>query len=317
MTAPVIIKSTDANMPVLSGTEGSLSALIRYIAPLLGWEIMFDNGPVIVVRPQSYKGGQSLFYRIDDRASRGGIAPRTAEIRAYESLSDIDTGAGLVGPVFIHKSYTANTTANAYEICGDQYGFYIHTCRAFYSADPSKAEILSYIGFSEPVNSNASPMCVIAGAADTASMGTSYAVAASVLRASSVASVPYCFVHRSLNGANINKPVAHIHNGGPHPVTRCMGDVSAGMYQYSGDLILARPYLSDGAAYTCHSYLPGLYYPCHSFSSIASLNIDIPSGSSLVVGDNEWISAYISTQTTTADYGQGYAIIDIGGEFRP
>lgn len=316
MSAATVLTSAMAGMPVLNGTEGSLAALIRYIAPILGWSIEFDNGPVIVIRPQSYKGGQALCYRIDDRAARGGLAPRTAEIKAYESMSDINTGAGLVGTIYIQKSYTANTTANAYEICGDAYGFYIHSCKVYASALPTKAEVIAYIGFSDPILSDA-PICVMLGQSDSTSLGTGYLSACAVLRDASIASTPNCFIHKNM-AATLGVAASLIINGGPHPVNKSFSHYYNTMPAYDGNLVYGKPYCNDGSAFSFNSYLPGLYYLCHSYASINALNLHpFNVNNALSVDGKTFVTADAASQTATGSYEWGFVAIDIGEGFRP
>lgn len=168
MTVPIIINYQDPGVPTLSGTEGSLSALLRYAAPLLGWDIIYDSGLIIVIRPKSYKGGQQLYYRFDDRAARGGVAPRIAKVQAYESMSGIDTGVNLVGPTYVHKSYYTNTTAQPYRIIGDQYGMYLFMPTVYNNT--TTPTNVHYFGFSNAIFNTQVPVCIVGGSSDSAAI---------------------------------------------------------------------------------------------------------------------------------------------------
>lgn len=267
MSAATVITSSMPNVPVLSGTEGSLAVLIRYIAPILGWEIMFDNGPVIVVRPQSYKGGQSLLYRFDDRAARGGAAPMVAEVRAYESMSNINTGAGLVGPVYVHKSHTADSVARTYVIAGDQYGFYLQSNFCNSSNSPG-TPVISYIGFNIPVTDEI-PICVLfADAKDfsAAATGTGFLLNASP----ATGSVAGAYIHKNKSGT-LNTAVAvmggcfdiqghaigceYITSGWEEGNKKPLPSGSAGV----------RLKINDGKAYTLGGFLPGYSRQSYSY----------------------------------------------------
>lgn len=316
MSAATVLTSAMAGMPVLNGTEGSLSALIRYIAPMLGWSIEFDNGPVIVIKPQSYRSGQALFYRIDDRAARGGLAPRTAEVKAYESMSDINTGSGLVGTTYIQKSYTANTTANAYSIIGDEYGFYLNTCRAYSSATPTNADMLAYIGFAESIYDEI-PICVLLGQSDTTTLSASYAVACAVARVVGAVSTPNCFLHKNRSGT-LAVAAALVVNGGPHTGDKSFAFIDNAMPSYDDEFMYASPYLNDGAAYTCRAMLPGLYYPCHLYADLLPINsshnavINAP----FIVDDKAFLTILCGSQTVQTGYAWGVALIDVSQGFR-
>ena len=273
MSAATVLTSAMSGVPALSGSGGSLAALFRYIAPILGWSIEFDNGTdIIVIRPQSYRGGQALFYRIDDRAARGGAAPRVAEVRAYESMSDINTGAGLVGPAYIQKSPTADTVSCPYTVAGDAYGCFFNTA-GILSGTMRTKDFVSYIGFDIPLTGNVPKCLLMACGIDGQSSGTS------ILRAALASITGYdgLFVHRSLGGT-LNTKVAL--RGGLFDI----GGWAIGS-EYSGsnwsssykplptaDGIVAPVYYNDGAAYTIAGRLPAFSRQSKTFTGYTSVS---------------------------------------------
>ncbi|GAB3305607.1 hypothetical protein [Luteimonas notoginsengisoli] len=97
-----VYRSTDPGAPSLSGTAGSLTAFLDAILvdgygsgadvkPGLGWTRQFSgtNKRVYQNNPTS---GSGFLLRIDDSATVGNA--RHAWATCYESMSDIDTGAG-------------------------------------------------------------------------------------------------------------------------------------------------------------------------------------------------------------------------------
>ena len=200
MSAATVLTSAMSGMPALSGTGGSLAALIRHIAPILGWSIEFDNSTdIIVIKPQSYGGGQALFYRFDDRAARGGAAPRVAEVRAYESMSDINTGAGLVGPVYISKSPTNDAVTRSWHVFGDAYGFYAGTHSANTTYPDGIPVNWHYFGFVNGVV-NAVPICVMIGCGDLTG-NVDYVISGMLYATSdSTGSLSYMYAHHNIEG---------------------------------------------------------------------------------------------------------------------
>lgn len=318
MSAATVLTSAMSGMPALSGSGGSLAALFRNIASIMGWSIEFDNGTdIIVLKPQSYRGGQAIYYRINDTSDRGGIAPKAAKVQMYESMTDVNTGAGLCGTFCISKSYYSSSDPASWAVIGDQFGFYILTCMAYY-LDQKVPAVPHYLGFIELYKDSSTSVCAGLGCADSTYSGSGNLAPLFALASAETTAIENAFIHRSSGGA-LGKPVCQCFNGGTHPVGRCGGSLSAGMPPYLGELLLGRPYINDGAAYTIRGYLPGLYYPCHS-SGFSAIGLDnILSGSTLIVDDAIFIggAAETNSQYSYGSYGNGNYIFDIGVGFRP
>lgn len=162
MSSATVITNRTAGAPVLNGVEGSLYNLISYIATQFGWDVLYRAGNKIVIRPQSFMGGQPLCYRFDDRTARGGYAPRFAGVSVYETMVNIDTGSGRVlapGVKGVSKSTEASTTPYPYEVIGDAYGFYLRTVAlqdVYIDYRPANTH---YFGFLSRLG-NLHPVCV-------------------------------------------------------------------------------------------------------------------------------------------------------------
>ncbi|WP_337055056.1 hypothetical protein [Pseudoxanthomonas sp. USHLN014] len=137
---PTIYSSTDGGSPALTGQPGSLAALLDAClvsgygagssakAPL-GWTRSFTGGNVRVYRNEPVAGsGYSL--RVDDSGVIGNA--RHAFLRAYETMSGLDTG---VGPTPLAadrtdgclwpKSTEVSTAARAWWLIGNDRCFYL------------------------------------------------------------------------------------------------------------------------------------------------------------------------------------------------
>ena len=110
--------------PTLSGTVGSFRILIRDFLLDCGWSLEWEDSVAqkVVLRNSVVAGGSGCYIRIVDDGSVATYGARAAEMWLYESMSDIDTGSGacqLVAGV-VHKSATADSTARAYCLAGDE-----------------------------------------------------------------------------------------------------------------------------------------------------------------------------------------------------
>lgn len=334
MSAPIVIKSTDSGVPVLSGTEGSLAALIRYIAPLLGWSIIYDGGTVIVVQPQSYKGGQALLYRFDDRAARGGAAPRVAKVEAYESMSDINTGSGLVGPVYQAKSSTADSTSKLWRVIGDAYGFYLFTIKQTGGSliNPTNA---FYYGFANGLLPNDLPPCIMAGCDD--SVGT-YALSRLGAVGTAISTAfDFVYAHKDRSGA-LNKKCAFVSAGSlavisssaviaistSWPTNSTSPTYTKLPYPFNGQLLYYPVYMNEGVANTLLCSLPGFFGHMHRHTSLdpspilpLCISDDYLNGYGPISFDNKTFMHYSIMPIANEYQYSGAVLIDIGTEFRP
>lgn len=133
-----IYKSTDGSAPVLSGTTGSLVALLDsclvtgYGAkPAAGWTKPFTAASKAVLRPNS---GTRFFLRIQDDGPGVGTF-KEARITGYETMTDVDTGVnpfptaaqgvGGIAMVVARKSTTADATARPWVVVADSRTLYV------------------------------------------------------------------------------------------------------------------------------------------------------------------------------------------------
>lgn len=104
--SPIVYKSTDPGAPALSGSVGALTTLLDAVlvdgygtgmdakAPA-GWtrEYTATNKRVYRNNPITATG---YYLRVDDSSVLSGSNARYALLRAYESMTDVDTGTNLV-----------------------------------------------------------------------------------------------------------------------------------------------------------------------------------------------------------------------------
>lgn len=257
MAAPIVIKHTDSGVPQLSGAEGTFASILRYAAALLDWDIPFDSGTKIVLRA---KTGQRLFYRVDDRSARGGNAPYSAKIEAYESMSDIDTGSGYVGPVYCTKSDAANTDSRAWLISGD--ATYINFASNYRNSSWGVVTYGGvYCGFGDGVSvfpGITASTALLCGCSDAIYDSNTWALFSKI----EDSYYRNRYMHRDISGANINVNAQLSHNS-PFDCSLFghVGKTNLPTYPYEGNLLLSRPVL--GGLSFPQAFIPGLFNPLH------------------------------------------------------
>jgi hypothetical protein len=180
MAAFTIYRSSDGSAPTLTGETDSLCALLHACLvtgygsqSAAGWSRPFDGASKSVFRPGA---GSQFYLRVDD-AGPGAATFQEARLRAYESMSDVDTGtnpfptvAQLANGSFVRKSAAASSTARTWLLAADartlyffaQTGDVANTYFAFMFGD-----FYSYVG------SDAYNAVLIGRAAENSASGTS------------------------------------------------------------------------------------------------------------------------------------------------
>jgi hypothetical protein len=152
--ALTVFKSTDPSAPVLSGTVGSLVALLDACLvngytgkTALGWGRPFSSTNAAVYRAPS---GLQHYLQITDNGTDTNGA-RTAFGVAFETMTAFNTGTGLFPTAaqlasgsFWHKSVALDATARQWTLIGDDRTFY-------FVAKPDNASALIFppCGFGE------------------------------------------------------------------------------------------------------------------------------------------------------------------------
>lgn len=311
MAAPKVYKSTDANAPVLNVLSGSAVDLIRAICvtgygdkPPLGWVEVFSKPGVIVIRQAESAVGNRLFYRIDDTVSATWAGRRKFAIDMYESMSDVDTGIGRTGRLYVYKTSVDNTSAREWIIIGDSAGFYMQT-----KSNPDYQTYgvyeLTYTGSGVPLFSSDAWLSIISGIPDD----DLYASTLPYLHGPNETT---SFRKESLQIArNMAGTISPIRerlrlNGGFH-LQKNMGNLGP-LYPVEGQLLYTQPMLGDGIANTMRGYLPGLFCPEHS-SGLSDGDIITTDGKSLMVlkgGAN--IGYGFEPWTMLIDIGEGFRL---------
>lgn len=130
-TTTRLYEFTDLGSPVLNGTNGSFIALLKTILvgtagvayggkPSLGWTVVWEEGSSIVFRNNTTLGN-GAYLKVTDNTSY-------AQVWAWESMSDINTGTNPVNAIatYVYKSNATNSNARPWFLVGDERTFYFY-----------------------------------------------------------------------------------------------------------------------------------------------------------------------------------------------
>ncbi len=277
MTAPTVYKWDDANAPVARGERRSLCDILYaclvtgYGAkPAAGWTREYVNATFDkAVFRNNPATGTGMYLQVD---GAGATAANNPQIMGYEVMTGVDTGllpfvAGAAAQ-YIWTSVTEDTTAWPWVLVADDRAFYlvifINTIPPIPASDIVKSEMF----FGDGVTwfpSDAYCCGLVSG-------GSYYGFDVTLSPPSAVSGT-FKFPR---NAAGVAAPIlaTFVRGGGP-------GNDSipgaAGLAYTSGDpILITRPYINNGAAYTLRGWLPGFYYPCHplAFDQLATVAVD-------------------------------------------
>lgn len=140
MTTPTnctVYKYNDENAPVLSGTRGSLCALLKAClvdgygskAPA-GWTAPFASVDKQMMAFKNSASGTGFFLKVDEKTTASANVPT---MQGFELMSNIDSGLGgfpyapIAQNTFdtIYTSFTASTIARPWMIIANDVGFWL------------------------------------------------------------------------------------------------------------------------------------------------------------------------------------------------
>lgn len=277
-------KSTDASAPTLSGTNGSLVALMSAILvdgygsqTAAGWTKPYTGTNTAVFR-MGTSGNTGFYLDVLDNGPGGGGA-REARMRGYEAMTAVSTGtnpfptvAQAASGVFCRKSTTADSTARAWYAIADSSFFALFVDTGDYTA-PAYSLAFSFGDFysyksgdlyncaiigrsSENSGADSADNVALLYASGTSNILTSNAAGHYVARTwtGTGASIQFC-KHSSALAVGPNNSTARAPCGSPSScITYPNGP--------DGALELAPIYIGHSSA--VRGYLKGLWAPLHN-----------------------------------------------------
>jgi hypothetical protein len=214
--------------------------------------------------------GTGFYLQVD---GAGAADAYHSKIMGYESMTDESTGlfpfsTAALSPFQV--SSAAGTTARPWVLVADDRFFYFTVWVDITAAPTNSNTLKSDILFGDIVKWYPSDAyaCLL-------DIGTGYYGAGLSVVTPNSATGAYPNMPRKISGVAAPVKPAYIIGGGPgtHSIPG-----QYGMAWNSGDpVLISRPHINNGEAYTLRGWVPGLYYPCHpstAFSQLATLTID-------------------------------------------
>ncbi|WP_127564267.1 hypothetical protein [Stenotrophomonas indicatrix] len=329
---PRIYRSTDPGAPQLSGVAGSLVALLDAVLvngygvgadvkPGAGWVRTFSATNKRVYR-NNHVDGSGGYLRVEEPSATPGYA----YARAYETMSDIDTGTGAAptagqstNGILLLKSSENNGSSRPWEVVATDQAMYLFVNYHILPASNAYATIPAFPFFAGDIESfvpgDKSHFMVGGNTMVTPvnTYGDGLLYSTSVLGAVMPNGVS-CYALRSytqlpgsaalyLASPSHGVNGAAIGSGGvvfPDPV--------------SGGALFERPLMKEGA-YLARGYLPGAYSPLHArpFSSGEILtDLDAFPGKTFYV---KWFNVLNSNSPSAANQYAGQFLIDLSGKW--
>ena len=259
----------DTDAPVISGSKGSLINLLDKVLvdgygsmAAAGWtkEFVSANGNVAAYR-NSPVTGLGFYYRVDDDEPQSGYA-RVSRIVGYETMTDVDTGAGpfpSANDVLAHKSTTNNTTARPWWAVADDRTIYLFI----------------WSGSTDVIGSEIATLPIVMG--DFLSVIPGDAYCAGVGGSDSYSGWYYGYMFHlntfTSGGSNLFSPRRSDGSTGDirtitlatSPLTGYPGYLVAFSYPWHGETLTQRLAIADGDNYTFRGYMPGIFIPMHQY----------------------------------------------------
>ena len=150
----------DAGAPVLSGTVGSLTALLRAVLvgtagiaygskPSAGWSESFIGSAanIAAFRNNTVDGASGAFFRVHDNAPGTGGA-REATVQGFATMTDVNTGTEGNTPIYVRKSATLTSAARPWLVIADGKTVYLYL-GATGDASSYRGRDTAFVGFGD------------------------------------------------------------------------------------------------------------------------------------------------------------------------
>lgn len=283
MAAPTVYRWDDGNAPVARGERRSLCDIL--FACLVtgygtkqgaGWtreyvnatfdKAAFRNSPVT---------GTGFYLQVD---GLGAANAYQSKVQGFEAMTSENNGLfpftpGALNP--IETSNAAGTTARPWILIADDRAFWF-SCWTSSTTTPGNSDIgKSELFFGDIIKYKPDDAYASMLMASYSQYGHYVGMAGPDGTIGTGKGMP-----RKLDGLATPVVPALIRGGGPGMDSIPGG---AGMaYTPGGPLLITRPHINDGAAYTIRGWLPGYWYTCHSYTAFGQLAPIVADGKSFI-----------------------------------
>ncbi len=281
-----IFKSTDASAPVLSGTQGSLIALLDSVLVNgygakagAGWSKPYTATNRAVFRMGS--GRLRAYLRVDE--ANGTQTGKEARIQSFEAMTDIDafTNPVIASPHIVVKSDAASSAARAWMIGADDRTFVLFV--SFYPALSGGVGGTYFGEFLSYVPSDNYGVAIIARIVEAGTGFVNTEVIGSTTQGVTFAAMEGHYVFRDSTGV-VKAPLFDV-LAGMSDMANCAGGISF-PNAADGSLVLSPLWIRTNAEgmQVLRGRLRGIWAPCHPYATMTMPQGDTVSGTGALSG---------------------------------
>ena len=276
---PIVYRWDDGNAPVARGERRSLCDILYACLvtgygskSAAGWTREYVNATFDKAVFRNNPATGTGFYLQVDGAGAGTAYQSLC--RGFEVMTDVDTGLFPFANAYqVATSFQANTTSRPWTLIADDRAFWFWCWGSITTAPLNDSGTNSQLFFGDLVSRYlADPYwCACAAFHVQSYYGTYFSYLA---HPNSTTGPTAIAIPRPISGAASPFFASLIRGGGPGGAT--YPGVGGLAYTAGDPILISRPHLNDGEAYTFRGWLPGYYYPCHpnAFNQLATVTVD-------------------------------------------
>lgn len=314
--ARVLSRSNSSISWATTAPDGAATGTItiRY-APQTSWSKVYAATNKAVFR-STHVQSAGHYLRIDDTGTT------TARVRGYESMTDVDTGTGpfptdaqLSGGGYLHKSWSANTTAVKYRIFCDE-RFIVISIAAAYSLG---AQYLgaSPRGFGDPIALAPSgdvwaTLISVGGSSASGGAGSAAFDSTVASSASGMTAAPRSV--SGLGGSVLLNPRAY--TGKTNSISGADDYLGSLPSNVDGQIKTSRMFVAEAAAYVPRAQIPGVLYVPQSGALGPLADGDVMDGSGDLAGRKLMVVPELAAAAGYNSPPSGVYLVDITGPWR-
>jgi hypothetical protein len=267
MSTPIYYSYTDSGAPVCKGIRRALPDLFYACLctgygskPGAGWTREYVNGTFdIAAFRNNTVSGTGFYLQVDGNST---TSTNQCKTQGYEIMTSENNGLFPFkdSSGYIVHSSTADSTARPWILIADERAFWFCSWYSIttYPTTSNNTTIGMFFGDIVCRLPSDSFGCAIYNWPSTS---VQYSMFPGGMSSPTAALGGYLGMPRKSSGDSGNVMVSTIYGGGPTSIAYPGKD---GLAYTDGDPILVtRPFINDGSAYTFRGFLPGMYYPCH------------------------------------------------------
>lgn len=278
MATPIVYRWDDTSAPT---ARGEMESLIDILTACLvdgygtkaaaGWTKPYENGAgTIAAFRNNPITGTGFYLQVDSTVG----ATYSHVLRGFESMSSESAGAlpFYSGDEVAQTSGATNTTTYPWILIADDRAFYF-ICWYNVTSVTNSTNYTSNTFFGDLVNNDPADSFFCSLSSALAYSGAFGRMETPNLSAAGVGTALH--TPRKASG-DAGSYYAAMHPGGG-PTALNFPGTSGKAYTAGDQILLTRPHINDGVAYSFRGWLPGYYYPCHpatAFNVFDELTVD-------------------------------------------